>query len=84
MSFFVELFRFDELRRTPLLVTVPLAAFIVTGILTTVVLIVVQWPSDSWRLLLALITGIAAASLARWVLLRRQRSRPVHAGSDDF
>lgn len=75
MGFFAELFRVEDWRSTRLLISVPILAFCGVGVLMTVVLILVQWPGDSWRTLLALLTGSAAASLSRWILLRRQRSR---------
>lgn len=74
MGFFTELFRVEDWRREPLVISVPLVTFFVTVIFATVVFIVVEWPTDSWRTLFTLLSGTFAASVARWVVLHRQRS----------
>lgn len=75
MGFFAELIRADDWRSMPLSISVPTAVFCVTSVLTVVVVLFFGWPSDSWRTLFALLTGIAAARIAHWILTRRQQSR---------
>lgn len=74
MGFFGEFFRVEDWRREPLVTTVPLVTFLVTGILATILLILVEWPSDPWRTLIALLAATASSSAARWILQRSERS----------
>jgi hypothetical protein len=50
-------------------------------VLTAVVLIFFGWPSDSWRILFALLAGTIAAGVARWILTRRQQFRASSANN---
>jgi len=81
MGFFAELVRADDWRRIPPLISVPTVAFCITSVLTAVVLIFFGWPSDSWRILFALLAGTIAAGVARWILTRRQQFRASSANN---
>lgn len=73
MRILAEVFRLEDWRRASVQVWVPLVAWVVTAVSTNVILILAQWPAAPWRLLVALIAGIAACSGARWVIICRQR-----------
>lgn len=75
MRLLAELFRIEDWQRTPLLHSAPLIAFLGVSILTTVILLAIQWPADSWRTLASLMAGVAAAGMARWAVVRRMNIR---------
>ena len=84
MGFFAELVRADDWRRISPLISVPTGAFCITSVLTAVVLIFFGWPSDSWRILFALLAGTIAAGVARWTLTRRQQFRASSANNTAY
>lgn len=73
MRFFAELFRVEDWKRLPTRHSLPLAAFLVTSILMTIVLMMIEWPSAPWRILVALMGGVMAASVVRWATVRKIR-----------
>lgn len=75
MKIVAEVFRFEDWRRTPIDLMVPFAAWVIFAIGMNWMLILVQWPQDQWRVLVALMTGIAAASVAKIIIVRCQRER---------
>ena len=75
MGIFAEIFRVQDWRRAPLQVWVPFVAWVVAVLSTSLILLLVGWPSSPWRLLIALMAGVAASGLARWLVIRRQQER---------
>lgn len=71
MGFFAELFRLEEWKRLPTRHARPLVAFLVTSLVTTAVLIVIGWPANPWRILVAAVVGVTAASLTRWIIVHK-------------
>ncbi|MGP9526856.1 hypothetical protein [Glutamicibacter sp. AOP5-A2-18] len=75
MGLFAEIFRVQDWRRTPLLIWLPFTAWVVAAVSTNLVLILVGWPGSPWRLLIALMIGVVASGVARWLVVRRQQER---------
>ena len=72
MGIIGEIFRVEDWRRAPIQVWAPLLAWVVVAVSTNLVLILVEWPTAPWRLLMALMAGVLASGLVRWVVGRRQ------------
>lgn len=67
-KFFAELFRVEDWQKTPRRVSVPLIVFILIGVGSAAVMYLLGWPSDAWRVLVAVLAGsIAAAGVVRWL-----------------
>lgn len=73
MGIIAEIFRVEDWRRTPVRVWAPPVAWVVVAFLTNLVLLLIHWPTTPWRLLMALMAGVLASGLVRWMLGRRQQ-----------
>lgn len=72
MGIIGEIFRVEDLRRAPIQVWAPLLTWVVVAVSTNLILILVEWPTAPWRLLMALMAGVLASGLVRWAVGRRQ------------
>lgn len=70
---FGEIFRVEDWRRAPIQVWAPLVTWIGVAVSMNMVLILVEWPTAPWRLLMALTIGVLASGSVRWVVSRRQQ-----------
>lgn len=75
MGIIGEIFRVEDRRRAPIQVWAPFVTWVVVAVSTNLILIFVEWPTAPWRLLMALMAGVLASGLVRWVISRRQQVR---------
>ncbi|KSU66583.1 hypothetical protein [Arthrobacter sp. NIO-1057] len=72
MGIIAEIFRVEDWRRTPIQVWASFVAWVVVAISTNLILILVEWPTAPWRLLMALLAGVLSSGLVRWLVSRKQ------------